>query len=408
MKVSLVGMGPGSPALLTRAATAALARAELFIGAPRLLEPYRQGAVPCREAVLARDILAALEQSGAENAAVLLSGDTGFYSGAKGLRPLLLEAGMKVETFPGVSSLQYLCAKIGTPWEDIHPASAHGRACAPAELVARHGRVFFLTGETGDQTPRALCAALEQAGWGKARAWVGSRLSYPDEEIFSGRVEEFSRRDFPPLSVLLVQGEPACPPAGTFGIPDSGFVRGQVPMTKEEVRAAALSKLRVAPGGTYWDVGAGTGSVSVAISALARDGRVLAVERDPEACGLILENAARFGAGNLTLVQGEAPAALGDLPAPDGVFVGGSGGSLEDILKTALEKNPRVRVVVAAVTLETLSRGAALLDALPFAGVEVSQITVARARELGRYHLMTGQNPVFLLSGEGQGKEGTP
>ncbi len=408
MKVSLVGMGPGSPALLTRAATAALARAELFIGAPRLLEPYRQGAVPCREAVLARDILAALEQSGAENAAVLLSGDTGFYSGAKGLRPLLLEAGMEVETFPGVSSLQYLCAKIGTPWEDIHPASAHGRACAPAELVARHGRVFFLTGETGDQTPRALCAALEQAGWGKARAWVGSRLSYPNEEIFSGAVEEFSRRDFPPLSVLLVQGEPACPPAGTFGIPDSGFVRGQVPMTKEEVRAAALSKLRVAPGGTYWDVGAGTGSVSVAISALARDGRVLAVERDPEACGLILENAARFGAGNLTLVQGEAPAALGDLPAPDGVFVGGSGGSLEDILKTALEKNPCVRVVVAAVTLETLSRGAALLDALPFAGVEVSQITVARARELGRYHLMTGQNPVFLLSGEGQGKEGTP
>ena len=358
--------------------------------------------------MLARDILAALEQSGAENAAVLLSGDTGFYSGAKGLRPLLLEAGMEVETFPGVSSLQYLCAKIGTPWEDIHPASAHGRACAPAELVARHGRVFFLTGETGDQTPRALCAALEQAGWGKARAWVGSRLSYPNEEIFSGAVEEFSRRDFPPLSVLLVQGEPACPPAGTFGIPDSGFVRGQVPMTKEEVRAAALSKLRVAPGGTYWDVGAGTGSVSVAISALARDGRVLAVERDPEACGLILENAARFGAGNLTLVQGEAPAALGDLPAPDGVFVGGSGGSLEDILKTALEKNPRVRVVVAAVTLETLSRGAALLDALPFAGVEVSQITVARARELGRYHLMTGQNPVFLLSGEGQGKEGTP
>ena len=408
MKVSLVGMGPGSPALLTRAATAALARAELFIGAPRLLEPYRQGAVPCREAVLARDILAALEQSGAENAAVLLSGDTGFYSGAKGLRPLLLEAGMEVETFPGVSSLQYLCAKIGTPWEDIHPASAHGRACAPAELVARHGRVFFLTGETGDQTPRALCAALEQAGWGKARAWVGSRLSYPNEEIFSGAVEEFSRRDFPPLSVLLVQGEPACPPAGTFGIPDSGFVRGQVPRTKEEVRAAALSKLRVAPGGTYWDVGAGTGSVSVAISALARDGRVLAVERDPEACGLILENAARFGAGNLTLVQGEAPAALGDLPAPDGVFVGGSGGSLEDILKTALEKNPCVRVVVAAVTLETLSRGAALLDALPFAGVEVSQITVARARELGRYHLMTGQNPVFLLSGEGQGKEGTP
>lgn len=400
MKVSLIGMGPGDPALLTGAATDALARAELFIGSARLLEPYRQGAVPCREAVLARNILAALEESGAAEAAVLLSGDTGFYSGAGGLLPLLKGAGMEVETFSGISSLQYLCAKAGVPWEGIHTASAHGRACAPAELAARHGRVFFLTGEKAEQTPRGLCAALAAGGYGEAPAWVGSRLSYPDEEIVSGRVEQLAQRDFPSLSVLLVLGQPAA--ANPFGIPDDGFLRGSVPMTKEEVRAAALSKLRVVPGGTYWDVGAGTGSVAVGIAMLAREGRVFAVEREPEGCDLIRQNAGKYRAGNIAVVEGEAPAALEKLAPPDGVFVGGSGGNLEEILTTALAKNPRVRVVIAAVTLETLSKATAALDALPFGGVEVVQVAVARAKKAGRYHLMTGQNPVFLLSGQGE------
>lgn len=403
MKVSLVGMGPGDPRLLTRAAADAIARAELLVGAPRLLEPYRDSGKPCREAVAAPDILAALKESSAERAAVLFSGDTGFYSGAAKLRPLLLAAGMEAETFSGISSLQYLCAKVGVPWEDIHPASAHGRPCAPAALAARYGKVLFLTGGKAEQTPRGLCAALAAGGYGEAPAWVGSRLSYPDEEIVSGRVEQLAERDFPALSVLLVLGQPAA--ANPFGIPDDGFIRGSVPMTKEEVRAAALSKLRVVPGGTYWDVGAGTGSVAVGMAMLAREGRVFAVEREPDACDLIRQNAGKYRADNIAVVEGEAPAALEKLAPPDGVFVGGSGGRLEEILNAALDKNPRVRVVIAAVTLETLSQAAAALDALPFGGVEVVQVAVARAQKAGRYHLMTGQNPVFLLSGQGQEEE---
>ena len=400
MKVSLIGMGPGNPDLLTGEARRALGRAELLVGAPRLLEPFKTAGKPCREAVAPGKILELLRGEPVEQAAVLLSGDTGFYSGARGLLPLLGGAGMETEVFCGVSSLQYFCARLGLSWEEIHPASAHGRACDPVELVDRYGTVFFLTGSGGEQSPKGLCAALAAGGRGEARAWAGSRLSYPDEEIVSGTVRELAERDFPPLSVLLVRGEPA-PSPGAFGIDDGDFLRGTVPMTKEEVRAAVLSKLRIAPGDILWDVGAGTGSVSVGMALLAREGRVYAVEQKEEALDLIRRNAERFGAKNLVPVPGEAPAALAELPAPQKVFVGGSGGSLEPILEAVLAKNPRARVVVAAVTLETLTRAVSVLSRLPFGEVETCEITVARSQKAGRYHLLAGQNPVFLLSGEG-------
>lgn len=105
------------------------------------------------------------------------------------------------------------------------------------------------------------------------------------------------------------------------------------------------------------------------------------------------------------VVQGEAPGALEPLHPPDGVFIGGSGGRLREILEAVLRKNPRARVVIAAVTLETLAQASAALAELPFGETEVVQITAARARAAGRYHLMEGQNPVFLLRGEGKGPD---
>ncbi len=408
MKVSLIGMGPGHPSLLTQAAAEAIAQAALLIGSPRLLEPYRRGGRPCREGVLAGDILQILQEEGPEKAAVLLSGDLGFYSGAKSLLPLLREAGIETACHCGISSLQYFCGRLERPWEGIHAASAHGRSCDPAALVRRHGTVFFLTGEKRGQTPGDLCQQLVEGGCPKAQVWVGSRLSYPDEVIAIGRAEEFARMKFPPLSVVLAEGEPErLPwPYVTPGIPDSGFIRDKVPMTKAEVRAVALSKLRIAPGDTLWDVGAGTGSVAVEMALLLREGQVFAIEGKKEACALIQENARKFGLKNLTLVEGKAPAALEALPPPDGVFIGGSGGNLREILETALKKTPQVRVVVAVSTLETLSQGLAALAELPFGETEVVQLTAARSRELGRYHQMEGQNPVFLLRGEGRGGKG--
>ena len=186
---------------------------------------------------------------------------------------------------------------------------------------------------------------------------------------------------------------PRCP-----GLPDEAFIRGGVPMTKQEVRAAALAKLAAAPGDTLWDVGAGTGSVSVELALAAPRGRVFAVECEPEACELIRANREKFSAWNLHLTQGRAPQALEGLPAPDGVFIGGTKGELEAVVAAALAKNPDARICISAIALETLS---AAVAALTGHGLEagVTQVAVSRTRAAGKLHLLMANNPTFLIVG---------
>ena len=145
---------------------------------------------------------------------------------------------------------------------------------------------------------------------------------------------------------------------------------------------------------------AGTGSVSIEGCCAVPKGRVYAVERKPEAVALLEENKTKFGLTNLHIVEGMAPEALADLPAPDRVFLGGTSGNMEAILCLALEKNPEVRVVVTAVTLETIGEAVRCFDALGFADADIVQIAATRTRKAGRYHLMDAQNPVWILSGE--------
>ncbi len=141
-------------------------------------------------------------------------------------------------------------------------------------------------------------------------------------------------------------------PYVTGGVPDDLFVRGKVPMTKEEVRVVCLAKLRLPAGGVFWDVGAGTGSMAVEAAILGR-GQVYAVERDPEGLDLIRANLDRFGLDNVHVVAGEAPDVLADLPDPDRVLVGGSGGHLTEILQEVNRRlKPEGVVVVPAITVE--------------------------------------------------------
>ena len=182
-------------------------------------------------------------------------------------------------------------------------------------------------------------------------------------------------------------------PAG--GIADEDFIRGSVPMTKREVRAAIRSHLGVRRSDTIWDVGAGTGSVSVELALTADEGAVYAVERDEEALGLIEENRRRFGAWNLRVVRGTAPEALRELSAPDAVFIGGSKGNLRGIADAALAKNPNVRLCMTAIALETLS---AALEAFRDMDTEIVQIAVSRAKAAGELHLLMANNPVFLIT----------
>ena len=267
MKITLIGMGSGCPESLTVQGYAALREADLILGARRLLSALPAGCTENRAAAyLPDEILELLHASGCENAALLYSGDTGFYSGASALVERLQAQGYQPVVLPGLSSVQMLSAALGRPWQDWKLVSAHGRACDPVAECMEGKPTFFLTG--GSESPATLCAQLAAEGFGKLAAAVGENLGTPEQKVYTGTVGQLAASRFESLSVLLVEAAQV-PSRRTQGLPDEAFARGKVPMTKQEVRAAVLAKLGVQPGELLWDVGAGTGSVSVELALAA-------------------------------------------------------------------------------------------------------------------------------------------
>lgn len=418
-KVTIIGAGPGNPDLLSRAALDAIDIADVVIGAHRALAgiDVPPDVVRC-ELVKTADIVAALTDAASwQRAVVVMTGDVGLFSGARRLVEALSgNAQVDVRVIPGISSASYLAARVARPWQDWRFASAHGVACDIVAEAERAGELFLVT--SGGEDPSRLSGELVQAGFGDARVTVAERLSYPDERITCATASEIAGQTFDDLNVMLIDfaggaGSPAGAsraassrwPYASSGIPDELFIRGDVPMTKQEVRAVALAKLRLTATDTVWDVGAGTGSVSIEAALVARAGSVWAVERNAAGVRLIRENADAFGCGNVHAVPGVAPEALVKLPVPDAVFVGGSAGELPSIVEAALEKNSQVRLCVPCVTVETLTEACALLSGSRFKGFEACQVSAARAEAVGSYHLMKAQNPVFLVSARGAGAD---
>ena len=408
-KVTIIGAGPGNPDLLPRAALDAIDIADVVIGAHRALVgiDVPPDVVRC-ELVKTADIVAALTDAASwQRAVVVMTGDVGLFSGARRLVEALSgDAQVDVRVIPGISSASYLAARLARPWQDWRFASAHGVACDIVAEAERAGELFLVT--SGGEDPSRLSGELVQAGFGDARVTVAERLSYPDERITCATASEIAGQTFDDLNVMLIEfagcaGSPAGSrwPYASSGIPDELFIRGDVPMTKQEVRAVALAKLRLTATDTVWDVGAGTGSVSIEAALVARAGSVWAVERNAAGVRLIRENADAFGCGNVHAVPGVAPEALAKLPVPDAVFVGGSAGELPSIVEAALEKNSQVRLCVPCVTVETLTEACALLSGSRFKGFEACQVSAARAEAVGSHHLMKAQNPVFLVSARG-------
>lgn len=419
-KVTIIGAGPGNPDLLSRAALDAIDIADVVIGAHRVLAgiDVPPDVVRC-ELVKTADIAAALTDAASwRRAVVVMTGDVGLFSGARRLVEALSgDAQVDVRVVPGISSASYLAARLARPWQDWRFASAHGVACDIVAEAERAGELFLVT--SGGEDPSRLSGELVQAGFGDARVTVAERLSYPDERITCATAIEIAGQTFDDLNVMLIDfaggaGSPAGAsraassrwPYASSGIPDELFIRGDVPMTKQEVRAVALAKLRLTATDTVWDVGAGTGSVSIEAALVARAGSVWAVERNAAGVRLIRENADAFGCGNVHAVPGVAPEALAKLPVPDAVFVGGSAGELPSIVEAALEKNSQVRLCVPCVTVETLTEACALFSGSRFKGLEACQVSAARAEAVGSHHLMKAQNPVFLVSARGAGGEG--
>lgn len=396
----LVGIGMGNEKNRTVEAEQICQSADLLIGARRMLQSVKTEGKAVFESYKPDEIAAYLaEHPQYETAAVLLSGDIGFYSGAKKLYDAIerTEGLEQMEIYPvsGISSVVYFCGKLGVSWEDVHLLSLHGRKQNLIDAVKYHEKVFVLCGEK-DGIPK-ICCKLKEYGLGDVKVAVGTDLSYEQERIVQGTAESLMKEDFAPLSVLLICNPDVKKRIG-HGLDDDLFLRGKVPMTKSEVRSISLSKLRLHKDAVVWDVGAGTGSVSIEAASLAKDGVVYAIEKKDEAIDLLEQNKRKFGTDNLEIIKGLAPEALEGLPAPTHAFIGGSSGNLKEILEVLLEQNPRVRVVINAIALETVAEAMQCLKSMAFTDVDIAQVSVAKGKKLDSYEMMMGQNPVYIFS----------
>lgn len=412
MCVNLIGLGGGSVDTLTYGAITAMKEANLMIGAKRLVNSVQEALagqlnpdLVVKEAILTKDIVAAVKDALAADAntsiSVVFSGDTGFYSGASSLHKELKALGIEDNIFAGLSSIQMFSAALGEPWQNWKLCSAHGRECNILGALRSKQPCFFLTG--GELTVPVICKQITEAGLGDVEIAVGERLSYPDQRIVEGTAKELAKMEFKPLCVMRCKPAPG-PDKRTSGYPDEAFTRGKVPMTKQDVRAAVLSRMAIKPDDICWDVGAGTGSCSVEMALAADQGHVYAVECNEEGVELIKINRERFMTWNLSVIAGKAPEALEDLPAPDAVFIGGSKGNLKEIVDAALEKNPYARICISSIALETLAEAITVMSSLGFSP-QITQIAVSTGKPVAHLHLMMANNPIFLISAQREPEE---
>jgi precorrin-6B C5,15-methyltransferase / cobalt-precorrin-6B C5,C15-methyltransferase len=409
--VTVVGIGADGCAGLSSRAAGAVAAADVLAGGERHLAVFPQ--FRGERVSFGKDLAGAVERVASladEHAVcVLASGDPLLFG--VGARLVARLGAEHVEILPQQSSVQWAFARAGLPWDGAAILSVHGRPLAGvAARVRRARKAALLTG--GEATPAAVARHLLAHGEGGLSAWICEDLGGPGERIrrFDTLEEAAGCDDVAPLNVLLLaRSDPAWrpPPALPFLAEDAVALRRPKAglVTKREVRALALAALAIRPDAVVWDVGAGSGSVALEAASLAPEGRVFAIERHPESAGHCRENVRRHGMDHVTVVEGEAPAALEGLEAPDAVFVGGGGRALPAIAAAVLARlRPGGRIVVAAVTLDTLEDARRALAAAGIA-TEVTAISIARGAPLAGRVRLEPLTPVFLVAGGKLGED---
>ncbi len=341
--VTVVGIGDDGCASLSSRALGAIASAQVLVGGERHLGffPEFRG----QRVVLKNAMSAALDDVGRladeYTICVLASGDPMFF----GVGSLVVSrlGAEHVEILPHPSALQWAFARVGLKWDDARWLSLHGR---PRDgfvtRLKRLAKVAVFTDE--ENSPPRLAAHLLAYGEAAWTAWVCENLAGPDERVRAFQLEELAGcDDVAPLNLLLlVRDDPDWrpPPAIPF-LPEDAFAK-RMPkkglITKREVRLLSLAALAIRPDSVVWDVGAGSGSVAIEAALLAPEGRVYAVEVDPEGVEICRDNLRAHAIDNVRVIGGRAPEALGDLEAPDAVFVGGSKGDLAQIVDVALAR----------------------------------------------------------------------
>lgn len=334
--------------------------------------------------------------------AVLASGDPLFFGIG---RNLLTRFGPeRLRVHPALSAVQLACARFRIPWDDLPLLSLHGRESDnPVARLLRSQRVLCFTDQehSPDALARLLLSTLEASGDHRRlqgiRMRVAENLGLGDERLVSGDLPTIAAARFAPLNMVLVEQETGPDPAlPVFGLQEGEIRHSRGLITKDEIRAATLHHLRLPQRGVLWDIGGGSGSLSIEAARLAPELAIYTVEKKPEEQDNIRHNIRTYGTYAIRLIAGEAPEALASLPAPDRVFVGGSGKRLASILEVAAKRlRPGGRIVVNAVLASTRETACATLQTL---GWTVTCSTLHLVRDLpdGTHQ---EHNPITTVTG---------
>ncbi len=388
----IIGAGMGHISDLTEYAADIIKKADIVYGSSRLYEQYK---------VLNNNILApkyseiesVLEKETLKNTALLVSGDVLFYSIAKKIHEKFMNK-FNIELIPGISSMQYFLSKLNIINYNIKAVSMHGRNNSCLGPVSYNEYTFMLTG--GDKKADNIINELYNAGLDYVYVYAGENLHSDNERIVSGKISDMLDYKFSSLTVLLIYNKEYV--NHKTNLRDNDFIRGKAPMTKEDIRWLSACYLGIEDSDIVYDIGAGTGSCAIEFAGHAKDGLVYAVEKDDEAFELININKKNLKRHNVLSIKGNAPEVLLNLPAPDKVFIGGSSKTMKDIFKIVYEKNNHVKITVTAITLETI---ASAVDAFKVYNIEPDIVCInsAKSKKAGPYHMMMGNNPVYIITG---------
>lgn len=394
--IYLIGAGIEGQEGFSAKALEIIATAGLLIGRQRHLDRFPD--VKGQKVVLPEppELLELLKTTD-QQAVVLASGDPNFFGvGRFLLRNLPKE---RLEIFANVTSMQYAFARIKEPWDDAIFLSVHGRGMGRAiDKIVASEKACVLTDEVN--TPAAVARELLERGAEGYDAWVCEDLGMETEKFTRTTVKGLLTLQHSELNILILirTYEPNLVQYPLIGIDDDQFASLKKLFTRQEVRAVTLAKLKLQNDQILWDIGAGSGSISIEASNLIPNGKLFAVEKNSQYLPLLKQNLEKFCARNVKPVEADAPDGLDDLPDPDRVFIGGAGGNLEEIIE---QVDRRLKsdgmIVLNAVTLDTLTKS---IEALEYHGyqVEVTCVNVSRTRPLTEYKMFEAHDPVYIVT----------
>ena len=407
-QIALIGTGMGNEQTLTMEAAEKIREADYIFGAERLLRTTKNEQAVRYPYYLAADIVPELDRlSGCGvKVVILFSGDTGFYSGCGKLYETLKgRSDSSVRIYPGISSVSYFAALTGYSYQDAAVLSIHGHGVETewignlTETIRFSAKTFLLM--SGKEDVQKLGRLLQKYHLQNCKVLAGFQLSYPQEKVLALTPEACEHVEETGLYICLILNPDAEKKAVTCGMRDEEFLRDKVPMTKEEIRALSICKLHLQEDSVCYDIGSGTGSIAIEIAKRSGQIQVYAIEKKPLALELIQKNIEKFALPNIQVIAGEAPDCLKTEERsehPTHAFIGGSSGRLKEILDVLYKKNHEMRIVINCISLETIRELTLLETDSRITDLEIIQVQVSRAKTVGGYHLMQGENPIYICS----------